>query len=75
MKKLFAYNLTRIRESKGLTITKLANLSNIARQTIYHYENGERLPDLELFSIICIALEVNYSDFFLDKNGEQKYFK
>lgn len=39
-------------KASGLTISKLANLSKVSRQTIHNALNGTRLPNLETINKI-----------------------
>jgi transcriptional regulator with XRE-family HTH domain len=65
--KIFGKNLERIRESKGLTKESLARTLGVSRQSIYSYENGERLVNSEIISKLAKSLGVDELDFFLNE--------
>ena len=53
-------NLRKIRTTKGITTTKLADKSGIPYRTLLHYETGERNIDgAKLDTIISIAMALN----------------
>ena len=47
-----------VRENKGYSVRKLAELSTIAPSTIWKYEAGYNLPMLEQLDMLAIALDV-----------------
>lgn len=59
--------LREIRESKGLSVSKLAELSGITRQTIHRLEN-EEVEDVKSSTLRALAnaLGVKVTDFFMD---------
>ena len=60
-------NLKGIRESKGISISKLARASNVSRQTIYRLENEQvDTANTKTLKALADALSVNVSDFFVD---------
>ena len=57
--------LKKIREEKGLTITELARLSKVTRQTIYRLENEEDgVVNSKTLKALAAALGINIADFF-----------
>lgn len=57
--------LKKIREEKGLTITELARLSKVTRQTIYRLENEEDgVVNSKTMKALADALGINIADFF-----------
>ena len=57
--------LKKIREEKGLTITELARLSKVTRQTIYRLENEEDgVVNSKTLKALADALGINVADFF-----------
>ena len=57
--------LKKIREEKGLTITELARLSKVTRQTIYRLENEEDgVVNSKTLKALADALGINIADFF-----------
>ena len=51
----FRAQLIAARKAKGYTQEKLAELMNVSRPTISHWENGRALPDLELLGQLSQA--------------------
>lgn len=59
--------LKEIRESKGFTISELARLSNVTRQTIYRLENEQDdTANSKTLKALADALTVKVTDFFVD---------
>ena len=55
-----------IRESKGMSITDLANASGITRQTIYRLESeSDDTANSKTLKALADALQVKISDFFM----------
>ena len=63
MKNNFANRLRSLRKSAGLSITALALVASMPRQTIHAYENGTRQPTLEQTRKLCKALDVSLAEF------------
>lgn len=51
--------LHKLRKSKGLSQEKMAELVGVSRQTIYLWESGKSIPDIENVSMICQILDIN----------------
>lgn len=59
--------LKSIRESKGFSVSKLAKLAHVSRQTIYNLENGKRnFAWLKTLRALADALDVKITDFFTE---------
>lgn len=59
------FKLKKIREQKGLTIEKLAELANISAGYLCHLENGSRNnPSISVMKNIAKALEVDIAEIF-----------
>lgn len=41
----FGENLKRMRKERNLTVLELSDLTGIARQSIYNWENGKNIPN------------------------------
>ncbi len=63
-------NLQYLRKQRGLTQEKLADLVNVARQTVVKWESGESAPDLEMADKLARALEVTLDDLVNTPEGE-----
>jgi len=57
-------NIRKIRESKGLSQEKLAEISNLHRTYIGSIERGERNPSILSLQKISEAMQCNISEFF-----------
>ena len=59
--------LKEIREEKGFSISKLAKISGVTRQTIYRLENEEdESVKSKTLKSLAEALGVKVTDFFMD---------
>ncbi|MHC1694074.1 MAG: helix-turn-helix domain-containing protein [Eubacteriales bacterium] len=56
--------ITFLREKKGLTVNKLANLSGISQSFLREIELGNKKPTVETLSLLCDTLSVSLKDFF-----------
>ena len=54
--------LESLREQRGITRQELADLMNVTRQTVFRWENGERMPDILTFMDLTRILGVELSD-------------
>ena len=67
-----------LRQKKGITVNKLANIAGISQSYLRDIELGVKTPTVEYLSYICDALEITLSSFFdteqttlLETDGEQ----
>ncbi len=58
--------ITFLREQKGITVNKLANLAGISQGFLRDIELGNKRPTVETLSYICDALGISLKDFFDD---------
>lgn len=59
------FKLKKLREQKGLTIEKLAELANISAGYLCHLENGSRNnPSIAVMTKIAKALGVDIAEIF-----------
>lgn len=63
----FGKKLKLARKAKGYTREKMGDILHLSASTIQHYEEGTRLPNLELFFTIANTLGEPV-DYFLDDN-------
>ena len=68
-------NLRKLREERGLTQQRLAELTGISKSRIYSYESKEREPDIaglitlaDFFSVSIDYLVGKEADFYMQKN-------
>ena len=63
-----------LREMKGFTVNKLANLAGISQSYLRDVELGNKNPTVETLSYFCDALGVSLKDFFDDTDNEISAF-
>ena len=62
-----ANRLKSIRESKGISVSELARLSNVTRQTIHRLENEQvEAANTRTLKSLADALNVKVTDFFME---------
>lgn len=67
IKEKFGLKVRALRDEKGFSIEKLANISNVDRNYISDIERGERNVSLEIIEKILTALDIDFATFFNDK--------
>ena len=64
-----------LREMKGFTVNKLANLAGISQSYLRDIELGNKNPTVETLSYFCDALGISLGDFFAsDSDNEINIF-
>lgn len=61
-----------VRESKGISVYKLAQLSGISSTYLYEVELGKKQPTVEIISRICDALGISLETFFTESKEQAK---
>ena len=61
-----------LREERGYTVNKLANLAGISQGFMRDIELGNKKPGIDTLSYICDALHISLCDFFDDEPLSQK---
>ena len=56
-----------LRQKKGITVNKLANLSGVSQSYLRDIELGNKQPTVEYLSYICDALGISLSRLFSDE--------
>ncbi len=69
-----AQRLKYLREKRGITTNKLANLAGISQSHLREIELGQRNPTVETLSYFCEALGVSLEEFFHEEEGEVNAF-
>ncbi len=59
-----------LREKRGFTTNKLANLAGISQSHLREIELGQRNPTIETLSYFCDALGVSLTEFFREDERE-----
>lgn len=65
-------NIKRLRQAKGLSQTKLAELANTTQNTISSLETGQYSPTAYLSGLICLALECKWEECFYYEMDDNK---
>ena len=65
-------NIKRLRQEKGLSQTKLAELAGTTQNTISSLETGQYSPTAYLSGLICLALECKWEECFYYDNVEEE---
>ncbi len=55
-----------LREKKGLTVNKLANMAGISQSYLRDVELCKKNPTVETLSYFCDALQISLKEFFTD---------
>lgn len=58
-----------LREAKGLTVNKLANLAGISQSYLRDVELGNKNPTVETLSYFCDALGISLHEFFSENTS------
>lgn len=56
--------ITELRNKKGITVNKLANISGVSQSFLRDIELGKKQPTVEYLEYICFGLGVSLKDFF-----------
>ncbi len=59
-----------LREVKGMTVNKLANMAGISQSFLRDIELGNKNPTVETLTYFCDALNITLSEFFNDNDYE-----
>ena len=60
-------NIAEAIKQSGLTQTELAKRLGVSQQTISHYVKGDKLPALDTFANLCVALDVDPTEILCTK--------
>lgn len=63
-----AQRLIELREKRGITTNKLANLAGISQSHLREIELGQRNPTVETLSYFCDALGISLEEFFHEEH-------
>lgn len=59
-----------LREMRGLTVNRLANMAGLSQSFLREIELGNKKPTVETLSYFCEALGVSLSEFFSGESAE-----
>ena len=60
------------RQSKNLTVNKLANMAGISQSYLRDIELGNKQPTVEYLSYVCDALGITLEHFFADEKSNDE---
>lgn len=63
VKECFAKNFAILRLSAGLTMTETSKKTGLSRQTLYKYEAGEMMPNVDKLELLSKAFNCEIIDF------------
>lgn len=64
IREIFAANLERLMEERGIRQTELATRLGVAKSVISHWKNGSRFPEAKYLDALATALHVSPSELF-----------
>ena len=64
IKMSFSENLKAARKSKGLTQQQLADILELDRSAVAHYEKGTAMPHARNIQKLCDILELTFDELF-----------
>ena len=64
--------ITALREERGYSVNKLANMAGISQGFLREIELGLKKPGIDTLSYICDALQISMRDFFDDGELSKK---
>ncbi|MGN1097872.1 MAG: helix-turn-helix domain-containing protein [Clostridia bacterium] len=62
--------ITMLREQRGITVNKLANMAGISQAHLRDVEMGVKNPTVETLSYFCDALGISLAEFFSENERE-----
>lgn len=65
-----AQRLIELRNMRGITTNKLANLAGVSQSHLREIEMGTRNPTVQTLSYFCDALGITLGEFFNDSESE-----
>ena len=74
MNKLFSITLRELREKKNISQNKLAELLEVDRSAVAHWESGDRIPSTKLLMKLARVLEVDISVLMNDQSDNKSDF-
>lgn len=74
MNKLFSITLRELREEKNISQNKLAELLEVDRSAVAHWESGDRIPSTKLLMKLARVLEVDISVLMNDQSDNKSDF-
>lgn len=66
--------IVELREQRGMSTNKLANLSGISQSYLREIELCQKNPTVEVLSYLCDALNISLSQFFSEEKSQVNAF-
>ena len=60
-------NIAKAIKQSGLSQAEIGRRTGISQQSVSHYVKGDKIPSLDTFANLCVALDVNPNDILSDK--------
>lgn len=60
-------NIAKAIVQSGLSQAEIGKRVGVSQQTVSHYVKGDKLPALDTFANLCLALDVNPNDILSEK--------
>lgn len=54
-----AQNLKSLREKRGMSLAQLGSAVGVAREQIWCYEHGEKMPSVQTLAMLCGVLDTS----------------
>lgn len=70
---MFCKNLKFYRLKRRITKKQLAEMAGVTPMAITHYENGDRMPDMDMVYKLAECLDVGISDFLSRRNANLSF--
>lgn len=62
--------IRKLREDKGITVNRLANLAGVSQSYLREVELGNKQPTVLYLSYICDALGLSLAEFFTEEGSQ-----
>ncbi len=62
--------IKQLREERGFTVNRLANIAGLSQSFLREVELGNKNPTVETLSYFCEALDVSLAEFFNENESE-----
>ena len=64
MKVIVKFHIKEVREKKGISIRRLAELSGVSKSHISDIESGRRMPTAYILCVLAVAMDVQPRELF-----------
>lgn len=67
--------IQKMRKQKGLTQQELSEKLNVSDKTISRWENGNNMPDVTLYKLLCEELEISVNELISGEKLEEETYR